>query len=120
VTQTAAQRSAQVASLREELREKTRHVAELNQVVEELNNSVSVLTTIQTEELAPLQKAEKEAVELSSQMHDWKALEMRLRGDMERLETERAQLQTNDPAHSKVERDEIPLVITESTDTFYW
>jgi len=64
-------------------------------------------------EIQPLQEKVNKAEELASKMKEWQTREIRLRGDLERLEKEREALQ-------KYETKSIDIQEEEGEDIFYW
>jgi hypothetical protein len=98
--------------------------------VHELEEEIAVLGAEHKARRAPIQKGLSEAEERASEMRQWRATERQLRGEMERLETERALLiaaetRNNTSNSSRLDADEFEAVTKKvknapKEEVFFW
>ncbi len=95
----AEQAQAEKDSLTEKIDSLTLKVAGIDQQLTLHQTAVDQLAKILEEKRAPLAAQLEQAEEIAKEASDWKLLESKLRGELERLEAERAALTaTNKPA----------------------
>jgi chromosome segregation ATPase len=92
--------------------------------VHELEEEIAVLGAEHNARRAPIQKGLSEAEERASEMRQWRVTERQLRGEMERLETERAALTAAEGRNSRLDADEFEAVTKRvkkaKEEVFFW